>query len=317
MQVRNKLSIRRFKPTDLEALYELLSDVDVMQYIEPPFTREQTQHFLESAGLSEVPLIYAVCEEGSFIGYVIFHDYDPDCKEIGWVLRRDAWGKGYAKILTKKLIGRARADKKSAIIEFAPEQAVSRHIAEKSGFRYTASRDGCDVYKLEYTEKPRPEKMHIIHPIPPTYDANSEILILGSFPSAKSREMMYFYGHPQNRFWKLLAAIFEKPVPMTVEERKKFLLENHVAVWDVIGECDIIGSSDSTIENAVPNDLTKILETADIRNIFVNGRKAEQMFIRYQEKLTGRKAICLPSTSPANAAWSLERLTEAWKIIKA
>ena len=160
------------------------------------------------------------------------------------------------------------------------------------------------------------EKQHILHPIPPTYDAESRILILGSFPSVKSREMMYFYGHPQNRFWKVVAAIFEEPVPMMVEERKAFLLRNHIAAWDVIGACDIVGSSDSSIEHVVPNDLSPILDTADIQKIYVNGRKAEEMFIRYQEPATGRKAICLPSTSPANAAWSLERLIEAWKVIK-
>ncbi|MCR4671623.1 MAG: DNA-deoxyinosine glycosylase [Lachnospiraceae bacterium] len=161
-----------------------------------------------------------------------------------------------------------------------------------------------------------PDKHHIVHPFPATYDADSEILILGSFPSVKSREMMYFYGHPQNRFWKVVAALYDEPVPETVDERRRFLLKNHIAVWDVIGECDIIGSADSTIENAVPNDLTGILETAHIRKIFVNGRKAEEMFIRYQERLTGRKAVCLPSTSPANAAWSLERLAQAWSVIK-
>ena len=159
------------------------------------------------------------------------------------------------------------------------------------------------------------KKQHVLHPIPPTFDERSKVLILGSFPSVKSREMMYFYGHPQNRFWKVVAGLFNEPVPMTAEERKRFLLAHHIAAWDVIGACDIAGSADSTIERAVPNDLGEILKTAKIRHIYVNGRKAEEMFIRFQEERTGRKAVCLPSTSPANAAWSLEKLMDAWKVI--
>ena len=158
---------------------------------------------------------------------------------------------------------------------------------------------------------------HIVHPIPPVYDGNSGILILGSFPSVKSREAMFFYGHPQNRYWKVLARVFEEPFPETVEERKAFLLRNHVAAWDVIGSCDIVGSSDASIRNAAANDLTPILTAAPIRQIFVNGKTAEKMYKKYTEPVTGRKAVCLPSTSPANAAWSLERLIDAWQVIRA
>ena len=153
------------------------------------------------------------------------------------------------------------------------------------------------------------------HPIRPVYDKNSRILILGSFPSVKSREANFFYGHPQNRFWKVLAAVFEVDVPVAVEEKKAFLLAHGVAVWDVIKSCDIVGSSDSSIKNVVPNDLREILNTAEIRHIFVNGKKAEQFYKRYIQKEVGREAICLPSTSPANAAWSVERLVAEWKQI--
>ncbi len=156
----------------------------------------------------------------------------------------------------------------------------------------------------------------INHPFPPLYDSRSEILILGSFPSVKSREQMFFYGHPQNRFWKVIAAVFGSVVPETVEEKKQFLRENHIALWDVIGACDIRGSADSTIQNVVANDLSTILETANIRQIFVNGKTAEKYYKKYTEKQTGRAAQCLPSTSPANAAWNLEKLTAAWQIIK-
>lgn len=154
--------------------------------------------------------------------------------------------------------------------------------------------------------------VHIVHPIPPLYDRDSRILILGSFPSVKSREMQFFYGHPQNRYWKVLASLFGEEIPMGVPERRAFLLGHHIAAWDVIHSCDIVGSSDSSIKNAVPNDLAPILRTAAIRQIYVNGRTAEKMYLRYAAPATGRSCICLPSTSPANAAWSLARLTEAW-----
>ena len=153
------------------------------------------------------------------------------------------------------------------------------------------------------------------HPIRPVYDKNSHILILGSFPSVKSREANFFYGHPQNRFWKVLATVFGAAVPSTVEEKRAFLLEHGVAVWDVIKSCDIVGSSDSSIKNAEPNDLREILNNADIRQIFVNGKTAEQYYKKYIEKEIGRKAICLPSTSPANAAWNVERLVTEWRQI--
>ena len=160
------------------------------------------------------------------------------------------------------------------------------------------------------------EKTTVIHPIPPVFDKNSEVLILGSFPSVKSREACFFYGHPQNRFWKVTSGVFGESCPGSVEEKKAFLLRNHLAVWDVIRSCEIRGSSDASIANVQVNDLRPILETACIREIFVNGRTAEKMFRQYLEKQLGRTCICLPSTSPANAAWSVGRLTEAWKIIR-
>lgn len=153
------------------------------------------------------------------------------------------------------------------------------------------------------------------HPIGPVYDRDSRILILGSFPSFKSREEGFFYGHPQNRFWKVLSAVCETATPVTVDEKKQFLLANHIAVWDVIKSCDISGSSDSSIKNVVPNDLNIIMKHADIRKIFVNGRKAEELYKRHIQPQIHIEAVCLPSTSPANAMWRLERLVEEWKII--
>lgn len=155
----------------------------------------------------------------------------------------------------------------------------------------------------------------IIHPIEPVFDSESKVLILGSFPSVKSRETMFFYGHPQNRFWKVIASLFNEEIPITVEEKKALLLRNHIAVWDVIARCDIEGSSDTTIKNVEPNDLSVILDNAQIKSIFVNGKTAEKYYKKYIEKTIGINAVCLPSTSPANAAWSFERLLEEWCVI--
>ncbi|MBR3057603.1 MAG: DNA-deoxyinosine glycosylase [Clostridiales bacterium] len=147
------------------------------------------------------------------------------------------------------------------------------------------------------------------------FDASSRVLVLGSFPSVKSRESQFFYGHPQNRFWKVLAEVFGEEVPKTIPKKREFLLRNHVAVWDVIHSCDIVGSSDASIRNVVPNDIGKILSQANIEAIYVNGKTAAGYYKKYLEKQVGREAILLPSTSPANAAWNLDRLVEAWSIL--
>ena len=155
-----------------------------------------------------------------------------------------------------------------------------------------------------------------VHPISPIYDGGSKILILGSFPSVKSREEGFFYGHKQNRFWKVTSAVLGCDLPKTVDEKKAFLLSNRIAVWDVIGSCDITGSADSTIKNVTPNEIGMILERADIKQIFVNGKTAYRYYNEYIKNKIGREAVCLPSTSPANAAWTLERLLQSWSIIK-
>lgn len=154
------------------------------------------------------------------------------------------------------------------------------------------------------------------HPFPPLYDSDSRILILGSFPSVKSREQMFFYGHPQNRFWRVISAVCGCDVPKTIEEKRSFLLENNIALWDVIASCEIMGSSDSSIKNVTANDLSEILNSADIRQIYVNGKTAEKYFNKYTRDKINRDAICLPSTSPANAAWSADKLIEAWSVIR-
>ena len=153
------------------------------------------------------------------------------------------------------------------------------------------------------------------HPFPAIYAPDSRILILGSFPSVKSREQMFFYGHPQNRFWKVIAALFEEPVPEGIPEKKALLLKHHIALWDVIAECDIAGSSDSSIKNVVPAELSVILDHAPIRTIYANGAKAYDLYQKYTYPVTGRDIRKLPSTSPANAAFQMERLLGAWQEI--
>lgn len=158
--------------------------------------------------------------------------------------------------------------------------------------------------------------MRQIHPIPPVYDAHSTVLILGSFPSVKSRETGFFYGHAQNRFWRVTAAVFGCPVPATIPKKRAFLLKNRIALWDVLAACDIDGSADASIRDVCPNDLAPILAAAPITRIFTNGAAADALYTRYLLQTVGIPAVRLPSTSPANAAWSLERLIDAWRVIR-
>ena len=154
--------------------------------------------------------------------------------------------------------------------------------------------------------------MKQIHNIEPIYNKESKILILGSFPSVKSREGMFFYNHPQNRFWKVISAVLELPTPETIEQKKIFLNSNKIALWDVIQSCDIINSSDSSIKNIEVNDINEILRNSNVKAVFTNGNKAYQLYVRYFDK----NAISLPSTSPANAAFSLNQLIIEWSVIK-
>lgn len=160
------------------------------------------------------------------------------------------------------------------------------------------------------------EYQRLEHIFGPVFDKNSEILILGSFPSVKSREISFYYGHPQNRFWKVLEAVCGEKVGNTVEEKRAFLLKNRIALWDVIDSCDIVGSSDSSIKNVAPVDITVVLNNCNIRRIFVNGSTAAKLYEKYLKPVTGIEAIPLPSTSPANAAYSLEKLIDQWRIIR-
>ena len=155
----------------------------------------------------------------------------------------------------------------------------------------------------------------LTHPFGPLYNDSSKVLILGSFPSVKSREQNFFYGHPQNRFWRVIASVFDQPVPQSIEEKKQLILSSGLALWDAIASCEITGSSDSSIRNAQPNDLSIILNNCNIERIYCNGRKSYELYQKYIKPQTGRAAVCLPSTSPANAQWTLEKLIRGWSVI--
>ena len=166
------------------------------------------------------------------------------------------------------------------------------------------------------TQTRRQQPHALVHPIPPFYDNHSTVLVLGSFPSVKSREVGFFYGHPRNRYWMVAAAVFDSEPLTTIADKKAFLRENHIAMWDTIQSCTITGSSDSSIRDVVPNDIGRILRSAPIRRIFCNGTASYNLYMKYIYPKTGREAVKMPSTSPANAAWSLSRLIDAWKILK-
>ena len=154
---------------------------------------------------------------------------------------------------------------------------------------------------------------HIVHPFPPLYDEKSRILILGSLPSVKSREQMFFYGHPQNRFWKVISRVLGETLPVTIDEKKGMLHAHHIALWDAIYSCDIIGSSDSSIKNVTPTDLSKIVEASKVTKVICNGRTSGKYYAKYQQKTLGIEPVVLPSTSPANAAYSFDRLYTVWQ----
>lgn len=156
---------------------------------------------------------------------------------------------------------------------------------------------------------------HIIHSIEPVFDAESRVLILGTMPSPKSREVQFYYGHPQNRFWRVLAAVLGEEVPQSVPEKKAMLLRHRIALWDVLAECEITGASDSSIRNPVANDLSVILGYAPVQAVFTTGATAWKLYTRLQKPHTGIEAVRLPSTSPANCAVKMEALTEAYKAI--
>jgi len=158
-------------------------------------------------------------------------------------------------------------------------------------------------------------RIKVNHEFGPLYDNDSRILILGSFPSVKSRQQAFYYDHKQNRFWKLVSDLLNEEMPMTIEEKKSMLLRNHIALWDVIESCTIIGSSDSSIEDVNVNDVAGLIRKTNIKKIYLNGNKAYDLYQKYLRNETGVEGIKLPSTSPANAACNYAKLRESWNTI--
>ncbi len=157
--------------------------------------------------------------------------------------------------------------------------------------------------------------MKIIHQIPPIYEQNSKILILGTMPSPKSRENEIYYGHPQNRFWSVMAEILKSPFPENNADKINLLKSKNIALWDVLYSCDIEGASDSSIKNPVPNNIKSIIEKSQIKYIFTTGKKAFELYNKYCLEDTGIEAISLPSTSPANFRYSLKKLCDEYSQI--
>lgn len=155
----------------------------------------------------------------------------------------------------------------------------------------------------------------VVHPLSPVWNEHSRILILGSFPSVRSREAGFYYAHPQNRFWPLLARLFDEPLPQTVEDRRAFALRHGIALWDSIESCTITGSSDASIREAKPNDIARLIRQTGIQRIYCNGQQSYKLYQKYCAGSCGLNAVPLPSTSAANAAWTIERLADAWKVI--
>ena len=166
--------------------------------------------------------------------------------------------------------------------------------------------------KTAKTEKNEKHWERVTQEFAPVCDADCRVLILGTAPSKKSREVGFYYGHPQNRFWKMLAAVTGERVPQSIAEKKALLLRNHIALHDVIHSCDIIGSSDSSIKNVVPTDLRRITDNSAVTRVFCNGKTSGKYYEKYHEARLGIKATVLPSTSPANAIFTLDRLTAVW-----
>ena len=156
---------------------------------------------------------------------------------------------------------------------------------------------------------------NVVHPIDPVFDENSRILILGSFPSVKSREVQFYYGHPQNRFWKVLAAVLGEPLPETIPQKKAMLKKHYIALWDVLESCTIVGASDTSIEDVVPNKINGLVKASKVSRIFCTGATAYRLYQKYCAAEVGIDAVKLPSTSPANCAVSMEKLVEAYRAI--
>ena len=226
------------------------------------------------------------------------------------------WKKANAVKLKFKLLKEYKALYQSMGLYEENELRINAFVvafAKDGGVARPMSRRRKKLDKEDYIADTLPSGYtRVKHSFEPVYDANSRVLILGSFPSVKSRETNFYYGHSQNRFWKLLARLLDEPLPETVHEKKHMLLSHGIAIWDVVSECDIHGSSDLSIRNVIPANINQVLREANIELIIANGTTAHKLYQTYCEEHTGREAVKCPSTSPANAVFTLDRLEETW-----
>lgn len=168
-----------------------------------------------------------------------------------------------------------------------------------------------------YNTKKEEMLMQVSHPLNPIYDNNSKVLILGTIPSIKSREVGFYYGHPKNRFWSTLSKVYNEKIGESKEARTNFLLKHNIALFDVLKSCDISSSSDTSIKNPIPNNLLPIIYSSKIEYIFTTGKKAYELYMKYCYQETGIEAICLPSPSPANCPKGIEeKLYQEYSQIK-
>lgn len=257
----------------------------------------------------------------------IMNDYghvDDETPSLAISVLSEYRGKGIGTKLLDSLLGQMKEHGYTRVSLSVQKENRAVHLYERAGFKtidensseYILVRDLTEPDQEPASSSGSASESRLDHPFGPLYSAHSRVLILGSFPSVKSREQNFFYGHPQNRFWRVIAAIFDSPVPETIDEKKELIISSDLALWDSIASCEIKGSSDASIRNVKANDLSIILDNCDIEQIYCNGRKSYDLYEKYIEPVTGQKAICLPSTSPANARWSLDRLIEAWSVIR-
>lgn len=203
------------------------------------------------------------------------------------------------------------------IFQGEPDETYRERKAERADVcLWCGKHSDIDRYSVAFTALRTDMGEIINHGIDPVWNENSSVLILGSFPSVKSRETSFFYGHKQNRFWRVIAELFCCEVPETVDDKKQLLLKNRIALWDVIASCEITGSSDSSIRNVTANNIVPIINSSRIKAIFTNGATADRLYNRYIYPQTRIKSVKLPSTSPANAAKSFDKLLSDWAIVK-
>ena len=328
-----RLFLREMNMNDLHALYAVLADPEIMRHYPYSFDEHRVREWIgrnmdryREYGFG----LWAVClkETGEMIGDcgLTLQPIDGEMlPEIGYHIRRDCQRKGYAREAALAVRDWAfRNTDHPAVYSYCKYTNIpSIRTAESIGMRfekeYPDDANGIThvsaITRVEW-QKTELSGIRIRHPFGPLFSPESRVLILGSFPSVKSREQQFFYGHPQNRFWKVIAALYNREPPVTINEKKELILSHRLALWDSIASCVITGSSDASIRDVRPNDLRIILDHCPIGRICCNGRKSYEMYERYIMPETGREALCLPSTSPANAQWSLERLIAAWSVIR-